>query len=230
MDQLGVKPRACVQIGDAVASALRDCFYDSNLDERLYFGKLSRTYEILFTLRHDTRVVSYFNQMAGDLRLYVGTDILVRALSERFIPETDRVVRTTLRMASDAGATLVLAEPVLDEVVHNLRVSDHEYNNYFRSSDSYVDLEMARNASKILVRSYYYWKLGGGGSGYSWERYIEQFRSYSTLHRATSFTEMRDYWRRIRFAIRDARGSIGCRFGHGSRRPRGQARRIQVTR
>jgi len=40
-------------------------FYDSLEVERLYLGKLSRTYTLLFTLNTEPRLIEYFQAVTG---------------------------------------------------------------------------------------------------------------------------------------------------------------------
>jgi hypothetical protein len=59
-------------------------------EERLYLGKLSRTYLLLFSLNAEPRIIEYFQTMASDFYLYVGSDILIHALSERYLRKRSR--------------------------------------------------------------------------------------------------------------------------------------------
>jgi hypothetical protein len=83
-------------------------------------------------------IIEYFQQLTGQLDLYVGTDLLVRALSERYLPESDQVTRRTLLMASRLGARLVLTDPVLKELLGNLRAADHEFKNWFEPVEAHA--------------------------------------------------------------------------------------------
>lgn len=196
MVSLGIRPRRQPALGDAVLAALRQSLYQSSTDERVYFGRLSRTYSLLFTLRTEPRLVRYFQEMAADFNLYVGADILVRALSERFVATEDQMTRNLLHLTREAGATLVLAEPVLEEVVNHLRVCDAEFRNFFAGMEERVTDDMARTIPKILLRAYFYAKLNsdlGSASPKSWASYVNQFCTYGELYRARAFEEVRMY-------------------------------------
>ncbi|MEM6275073.1 MAG: hypothetical protein AAF735_07525 [Myxococcota bacterium] len=134
--------------------------------------------------------------MSGEFYLYVGTDLLVRALSERYIAEEDRRVRTLLRMLSDAGATLVLAEPVLKEVSNHLKTTDIEYRSLFSKADREITLEVARNASKILIRAYFYARLippQDSKPPSSWNDYLRQFCSPQNVGKSRGTEELKKY-------------------------------------
>ncbi len=117
-------------LGEVALSALRGVLYSSEDVERDYLHKLSLTYALLFTLNTEPRLIEYFENLAGDFYLYVGSDVLLRALSEGLLPEPDQVTRNTLLIAARQGARLVLSSPVLDEVVNHLRVCDLEFRNH----------------------------------------------------------------------------------------------------
>jgi hypothetical protein len=95
---------------------LRAAIYESTPAERSYLSKLCRTYLLLFSLNAEPRIVEYFQSMASNFYLYVGSDILIHVLSERYIRPEDQMTTHLLAMLGQAGTTLVLAEPVLDEV------------------------------------------------------------------------------------------------------------------
>lgn len=201
------------QIGDAVRAALADfqisgsgsadlaagclavtraCLYHSSPDEIEYLGRLARTYTLLFTLNNEPRLVEYFSQMAADFYLYVGSDVLVRALSERYLPEPSKLVRNILLMAARSNVKLVLTEPVLDEVLGNLRASDREFRNHIEAVEHRLTREMMREVPKILVRAYLY-NRGEMGGPSNWQGFVQQFCNYGDLHQASGHTQLRKY-------------------------------------
>lgn len=134
--------------------------------------------------------------MASDFYLYVGADILIHALSERFLRPEDRMTTNLLQMLAQAGARLVLAEPVMDEVHRNLETSDWEYQNYFSAIDAHVTLDVARHAPKILIRSYFYARLSPPNEKdvpANWQHFIQQFCAYQQLHEPSGRDELRSY-------------------------------------
>ncbi|MEU7820162.1 hypothetical protein [Catellatospora sp. NPDC049133] len=177
-------------------SAARACFYQSSPQERLYLGKLARTYALLFTLNNEPRLVQYFQDMTADFYLYVGTDMLVRALSEHYLDVPDQLTKNTLLLAARAGAKLILTEPVLGEVLSHIRATDNEYRSYFRHVADEASEELAMNAPKILVRTYMYahraFKENKRGPR-SWENFLNQFCTYSTLHKNEARADLRRY-------------------------------------
>lgn len=183
-------------IGDAAFKALRGVLYSSTEDERRYLQTLSRTYALLFTLNTEPRLLQFFQDMSSDFRLYVGADQIVRALSEHFIPEPDRMTRNTLLIAARAGAKLILTEPVLNEVVNHLRTADIEYSNHIRKVEHALSYDMARAAPQIMLRAYLYAKLNcdlGRRRPADWPSFVNQFCTYATLQKADAYEDLRQY-------------------------------------
>jgi len=99
-------------------------------------------------------------------------------------------------MASRLGAKLILAEPVLDEVVNHLRVCDFEYRNHILAIEPHLNYEIARNAPHIVLRAYLYAKINpklGRRQPQSWAAFIHQFCTYNELHKPAAMDEVRQY-------------------------------------
>lgn len=183
-------------VADAVFAAIRGVLYDSREVERAYLAKLSRTYTLLFTLNTEPRLIEFFQDVSGSLYLYVGADLLVRALSEQYLLTDDQLTRNTLVMASRLGAKLILTEPVLEEVLGHLRAEDAEFRNWFEPIEQHVDYVMAQSAPKIMVRAYFYARLDPKIEGRrpgSWPAFVTQFLPYADLHKASAFDHLRRY-------------------------------------
>jgi hypothetical protein len=196
MEELRVPRNIRARVGEAAYLTIRGSMYRSDERERIFFRRLSRTYGLLFTLRCDPKLIEYFQDMSAEFQLYVGADILVRALSERYLLREDQMIRNMLAMAKESGATLLLTEPALEEVWNHLKSCDNEFINFMSPVEDSITLEIARNDPKILVRSYFYAKLepeAHGGSPRSWELYIGQFCEYNELHRLSGKETIRKY-------------------------------------
>lgn len=191
-----VRPKLTFVIGDAVLGVLKGVFYSSREEERLYLGKLSRTYSLLFTLNTEPRLVAYFQEMAADFNLYVGSDILVRAVSERYLDEKDQMTRNALRLAAEAGARLILAQPVLEEVLGNLRASNTEYEVNFGRLGGMRLREAELQSPRILVRAFFHARdneLLGKQRPQNWPAYVNQFVTHSRLGQPEAPAELRGY-------------------------------------
>ena len=106
-------------------------------------------------------MIEYFNQMGGNFRLLVGTDMLVKAISEQQLPAERRQVENLLRACIELGAKLVLTEPVLNEVFTHLHAVDLEYRNHYLPNEAYLSPEVVSECDRILIRAYYYARFSG---------------------------------------------------------------------
>jgi len=195
-DELAPKHRNRIALTEVLFSVLRDILYSSSETERRYLGRLSRTYALLFVMRTDPKLVHYFQRMAANFYLYVGADQLVRAISERYLPEADQAVRIMFRMAAEAGAQLVLTAPVLDEVVSHLRATDSEYMNHVAPMEAHLTMDFARNIPKILLRAYCYARLDPQrhqSPPSTWPAYVGHLCDYRDLRKPRAIEQIRNY-------------------------------------
>lgn len=176
----------------AAFEVVRGAVYAGDLDEREYLRRLAKTYTIFFTLRQDPAIVRYFEDLNASLRLFVGTDMLVQALSEQYLPAENRAATIMLEMAAASGAQLILAENVLEEVVSNLRSADKEYINFYQNIERRLTPEMIHEVPKIFVRAYLY-NLGRADGPHSWQGFVNNFCTYSRLHDIGGEDEIRLY-------------------------------------
>ena len=190
-----VAGKSAIRLGPAVFQAIREVFYNSTGVERLYLRRLSSTYALLFILNTEPRLIEFFQDMAGDFYLYVGTDQLLKALSEHFLEEPDQMATNALRIAGSLGATLVLTQPVLEEVVGHFRAADFEFRNHIVASEPYLTFDLARNVGPIMIRSYLYARLNSAlvNKPTSWEAFVQQFCSYDELHKGSGESEFLHY-------------------------------------
>jgi len=181
---------------EVALSVLRQAFYNSTESERVYYGKLSRTYTLMFTLRNEPKIVEYFKGMSSNFVLLVGADIIVRALSERYLAVEDQMQTNALRILREAGSTLLLTQTVVEEVHGHIAATDYEFKNWFMDLEPYVDKEFARHSDKILIRAYFYARLDPllGTRPAGWKSFINQICSYDKLHQVgTSREQVKNY-------------------------------------
>jgi len=191
VDQSGVPADKLLEYKDAISRLLNALFYDSSPTQRKYLHYLSRTYVLLFTLKAEPRVVDYFSNMGSNFRLFVGTDVLVKALSERYVKTEDQRCRNVLKAASDCGIKLCLSSCVLDELHAHIKSTHWEFVNHFAEIEPYMKRDIVRNCGKILIRAYFYAKERGDVKG--WKTYIEQFVSYCNVTCGSGREELKKY-------------------------------------
>ena len=204
LQEAGLAGEKAIVTKEVALTAIRRAFYESTEEQRRYFSKLSRTWSLLFLLRADPKIVEYFQSMSSTLVLLVGTDILIRALSERYLRAEDQMTCNMLRMLKDAGADLILAQPVVEEVLSHLETTDLEFRNDFVETERYISVDVARHSPKILIRVYFYARLRplpGVDGPQDWRSFIGQVCDYGALHQQRGRDQVRKYLGE-RFALR----------------------------
>ena len=174
-----------------VCRIVSNMFYQSTKSQRILLTKFSRTYVLLFTLQAEPRVVEYFQKATANFRLLVGTDLIIRAISERFLSKENQMTRNLFDIAKSSGICLYLTEPALDGIIKHLIVTDNEYKNNIQPRESYLTADLIRESSQILIRTYYHAKNYGYTK--SWSDFYSEFITYSQLHYAPGREELKVY-------------------------------------
>ncbi len=155
-------------------AALRGVFYQTSEVERAYMAYLSRTSCLFVTMQSAPRLLEYLNQLGGNFRFLVGADLIVKALSEQYLPPEQQQVANLLLVSKNLGSELVLTEPVLEEVFTHVRAADLEFENHYLTQEPYLRQEHISECDRILIRAYFYAKQGENGPR-SWKAYVNQF-------------------------------------------------------
>lgn len=164
----------------ACLSALRGIFYHPTAEEREYMAYLSKTSCLLVTLQSAPKLLEYFNKMGGNFRLIVGTDLIVKAISERYVEENNKQVSKILQVSKQLGSELILAEPVLDEVFTHLHATDLEFRNHYAEQEKYLRSDLVVDSDRIMIRAYFHARRSAGGPK-TWAQFIEQVVTHSAL-------------------------------------------------
>lgn len=177
----------------AMKDVLRAIFYSSNAVERAYCARLARTYVLLFTIRNTPEVIEYFNTMAKTFNLYVGSDLVIRAISEYYLEPEDQMTVNAFRIIKEAGSKLILTEVMLAEVHSHIWASHLEHRYVYAEIDGIVDRDLASQCDRILIRAYYYAKLDSSLAKRptTWAAYLHNFLSAEKMTGPTSQASMR---------------------------------------
>ncbi len=175
---------------------LRGTFYDGSEEERLYLEKLSKTYVLLLLLKNEPKVVEYFKTISSKFILYVGTDFLVRALSEHYLDIENQATCNLFKILTEAGASLVLTEKTVQELATHIRSQIYEFENTYLHVENRISLEMVEYIDRILIRSYFYARIAPMSdmpppSG--WRSYVENFGSYGSIKTNSGYDELARY-------------------------------------
>lgn len=195
LESNGIQGALALRLSPSIFQGLRRLLYGSTETERQYLQRLSNTYTLLFILNTEPRLLQFFQEMTGDFYLYVGSDQLLKALSEQYLDESDQMGRNALRIASKLGATLVLTQPVLEEVISHFRRCDFEWKNHISASESFMNYELARNVGPIMLRAYLYARINPTlqNKPKSWQSFVNQFCNYDDLHKPSGEGELLGY-------------------------------------
>lgn len=191
LENSSVKPCDIYNYRVYIEGLIRDMFYHSTEIQREYLLQLSKTYVLLFTLKAEPRIVDYFNAMSSKFTLFLGSDIIVKALSERYLKKEDQQCKNLLQSAAASGVNFRVSNAVLDEIYTHIRNSNFEFNNHFREVEQYITVDIARNSSKILIRAYFYAKKAGHTRG--WNSFLNQFISVEKINTDIGKDELKKY-------------------------------------
>lgn len=191
----GIKPGNITPAGfGSGLRALRGIFYEPNEKERRYLGYLSRTSMLFNTLQASPKVIEFFNNMAGQYRLLVGTDLIIKALAESYLPEQQRQVTNLLKIAVELGSNLILVEPVLNEVLTHLHAVDLEFRNHYAAREPYLSSASVAQCNRILIRTYFH-SRGAPGGPKSWGHLVNSILDPEALRAKSTkaFQDLRSF-------------------------------------
>jgi hypothetical protein len=172
----------------AVMSSLRGVFYEPTDEERTYLLTLSKTSLLFGTINTSPRVLEYLNQMVGTFRLIVGTDLIIKALSERYLAAENQTVTNLLHLVAKAGGQLLLTDPVVHEVFTHVHAADQEFHHHYEAREQYLSGSEVSVCDRILIRAYFHVKRRPGGPK-SWGDFLHQFVDPSELRKKSSAGE-----------------------------------------
>ncbi|WP_095055537.1 hypothetical protein [Pseudomonas sp. Irchel s3b2] len=164
----------------ACLNSLRGIFYHPSTEEREYMAYLSKTSCLLVTMQSAPRLLEYFNKMGGNFRLLIGTDLIVKAISERYVEDANKQVTRILEVCKQLGSELTLTEPVLDEVFTHLHATDLEFRNHYAEQEKYLQKDMTIDSDRIMIRAYFHSRKAAKGPK-TWTQFIEQVVTHSAL-------------------------------------------------
>lgn len=189
---------------DLIRKVLARVIYYPSEAQRVFLTKIGLAYLYQVFLRIDPNATSYFDAMSKKLKLFVGADVLVRCMTEVFLDEGARGTTNLLVALSESGAELRLSEQVLDEVWGNLKSASNNYENEYKAAYSHFSWGLAKEAKKILVRSFLYAVLEAREKSQArlyWENFVDQFCDHQDLRNFEGRNQIQDYFLR-KFSMR----------------------------
>jgi hypothetical protein len=185
ISRMSTRSRISPAMFGSCLTALRGIFYHSTLDERAYMRHLSRTSCLLVTMRSAPKLLEYLNKMGGNFKLFIGTDLIIKAISERYLTPEHRQVTNLLSAAKKLGSELILTEPVLTEFFTHLHAADLEFRNHYASREQYLKIEDLATCDRILIRAYLHARKHPKGPN-NWRAYVNQLTDPEGLRSKTA--------------------------------------------
>ena len=164
----------------SAANVFRRICYSSTIEEREYLQLLLKYFSVKFVMDGDVAVTEYFSEMAHRLKIYLGTDIIVRCLSEVFISPGSQGMTNALRTLQGSGVKLHITRQVLNEVFSHIHATYLTFKNEYEDWYRWGSVEQGKNSDRILIRAFFYAycePLGHTRKPRDWTDFLNQFGS-----------------------------------------------------
>ena len=182
------------KVCNAVEVVLHAALNTPSKEERLLYSRIASVYTILFCLRTEPKLIQYFERMAGHFRFYVGADVLVQALGERFSPPEQKLFTNTLQLVRSAGGKMVLTELVLEEVQHHIFAADQEFKNHYFDCEEAITPENLDFLNRPLIRAYFKGKFAAlKNSPKNWPQFLNNYCDPRAINSEKGKEELRKY-------------------------------------
>jgi hypothetical protein len=142
--------------------AIRDIVYNGTENQRRFLKGLSNTYLMMFLLKWEPKLSTYFQTLASQLKVFVDNSIIVPALSEYYLPDGNKRHWNLLVGAHKAGISLFINETLLDELVSHFKMIRNKYYAVFHLTEEFYLSEESEllYIDEIIIRAYFYAKKG----------------------------------------------------------------------
>jgi len=165
------------------AVVLRQAFARPTQYEQEYFTRASYLYMMHYIMHNDIGIVSYFQERTKRLQLIVHSDVLVRALSEEYLPSNGQNYRNMLNYLNESGANLIMTEEALTEIYKNLKIATYDYQFQIHNFEDQFTIDSIKFLPVLMTRAYLYSRLESKVN--SWNEFIDHFCDpYSLMHQS----------------------------------------------
>lgn len=178
ISEAGITPKNRDIVHYVLLETFREIVYNGDEQQKEFLSKLSSTYNMLFLLQIDPTLAQYFERIAGELRIYVDSSILIPAMAEYFLEPHNQRYTNLLRNARDAGITILVNNYVINEIENHLRSTKNTYlREYERLEHIYNDRMSIIFIEQILIRAYFYVRLSNKVN--SFREFFQEFVSWN---------------------------------------------------
>lgn len=150
-------------VKSSLIMTIRDVVYNGTYDQKIFLKKLSNTYMMLFLLKCEPKICSYFNILASKLKVYICTSIIIPAFSEYYLEKENRRHWNLLKGANDSGVTLIINELILKEIITHFKMIIYKYESIYKEDEEIYlsDENQLLYINEIMIRAYFYSKSRG---------------------------------------------------------------------
>jgi hypothetical protein len=148
------------KVKTAIHLSIREIIYNGTEEQHRFLKSLSNTYLMMFMLKWEPKVSTYFETLASKLNVFVDNSIIVPALSEHYLEESNKRHWNLLKKASESGIKMYINESLLDELVSHFQKINNVYYKDFKDNEEYYlfdDYELLF-IDEVLIRAYFYAK------------------------------------------------------------------------
>ncbi len=148
------------KVKTALLMTIREIVYNGTTDQKEYLRRLSKTYATMFLLKIDPKISSFFNTLASKLTVFVGTSIIIPALSEYYLTADNKRHWNLLKAAHSAGIELVYNNDILNELADHFEMLIRKYKDkiYENEIDYISDEYNISLIEEVMLRAYLYSK------------------------------------------------------------------------
>jgi len=163
VDESQIKNENKEKVKKALLMTIRHISYNGSEEQKEYLRRLSHTYNMMFMLKWDPQLATSFQSLASKLKIFVGTSILIPALSEIYLEPNKRRYWNLIEGAHISGVQLSVNDTILDELVNHFGMIRSIYNSQFKDVEEYYLEDETRMIyiEEILIRAYFYSKSRG---------------------------------------------------------------------
>ncbi|MFC1994479.1 hypothetical protein ACFLVI_04355 [Chloroflexota bacterium] len=141
---------------------IRNLVYAGSSRQKEFLVRLAHTYIMLLLFQCDPKLCTYFGSLASKLRIYIGTSIIIPALSEVYLEPMNRRYTSLLLGAVNAGVKLQINEAILKELIAHFykirKIYKEEYEGREEVFSNKISIIYVR---EIMLRAFFYSRMRG---------------------------------------------------------------------
>ncbi len=160
VDDTEVKIENKNKVKTALLVSIREVAYNGSEIQREFLRRLSKTYMLVFLTQNDPKISLFFQSLANKLNVFVGTSIIIPALSEYYLDTENKRYWNLLKGARASGVCLMVNEYIVDELVSHFKGINDQYLGLYKDcEEDYLKDDISiLYIDEILIRAYFYAK------------------------------------------------------------------------